>query len=60
MSPKTGRPPKENPKNYRFEVRLDKSTNDILNKCSENLNISRTEVIIKGINMVKAVIDNKK
>ncbi len=46
----------ENPKNARFEIRLDKSTADTLNECAEKLNITKTAVIRKGIDMVKADI----
>lgn len=60
MSPRTGRPPMDNPKNIRLEIRLDKDTNEILYRCTESLNISRTDVIVKGIKMVKAKLDNKK
>lgn len=36
----------------RFELRLTKEKADQLQKCSERLNISRAEVIERGIDMV--------
>ena len=52
MCPKTGRPKSENPKNIRLEIRLDKETNAILNRCSERLKLTKTDVIKKGIILV--------
>ncbi len=60
MCPRTGRPPKDNPKNIRLEIRLDKETSEILNECSNILSVSRTDVIVKGINLVKQNINIKK
>lgn len=54
MCPKTGRPKSENPKNIRFEIRLDKETNDILERCAERLQITKTDVVKQGILMVDA------
>lgn len=53
MSPRTGRPPKgETPKNISLQLRISEKTADKLKKCSEILNISRTEVIEKGVELV--------
>lgn len=53
MSPKGGRPPLgDAKKSVRFELRLTKEKADQLQKCSERLNISRAEVIERGIDMV--------
>ncbi len=54
MSPRTGRPPKENPKDIRIQVRLDKDTLDKLDECSEAEQTTRSEVIRQGINLVHA------
>ena len=52
MSPKTGRPKTENPKDIRFSIRLDTETDTKLNEyCSKN-NISKGEAIRKGINLL--------
>lgn len=52
VSPKTGRPPIENPKNVRIEIRLTKAQADLLEVCAKKLNTTRTDVILKGIEMV--------
>ncbi|MCI8507287.1 MAG: CopG family transcriptional regulator [Lachnospiraceae bacterium] len=52
MSPRTGRPKVNNPKNYSIKIRFDKELHDKLEKyCREN-NITRTEAVRKGINML--------
>ena len=54
MSPKTGRPKTENPKDIRFSIRLDAETGAKLNEyCSKN-NISKGEAILKGITLLLA------
>lgn len=54
MSPRTGRPLKENPKDTRIQIRLDKKTLNDLDECVKNDKTSRSEVIRKGIYLVKA------
>lgn len=56
---KRGRPTNEL-KNKRFEIRLSEKTYNILEECSNSLNISKSEVIHKGIELVKKDLDNKK
>lgn len=56
MSPKTGRPPKENPKNLKINVRLTEQTAHDLQECADKLNTSRANVIEKGIQLVKNTI----
>lgn len=58
MSPK-GRPTNDL-KNKRFEIRLSENTYNILEECSNSLKISKSEVIHKGIELVKKDLDNKK
>lgn len=58
MSPRTGRPT-ENPKSARFEVRLTKDTAGLLNDCADRLKATKTEVIEKGIHLVKAELDKQ-
>lgn len=49
MSPRTGRPKAENPKDVRFSIRLDAETDQRLDEyCAKN-NITRAEAIRKGI-----------
>lgn len=52
MSPRTGRPHKEVTKNVGLGLRLTQETAEKLQKCSDILNISRTEVIERGIDIV--------
>lgn len=49
MSPRTGRPPIENPKSDRITVRLDKSCSEILEKYCEKEKIEKAEAIRRGI-----------
>lgn len=52
MSPRTGRPKAENPKNVDIKVRIDEKTNEkLLEYCDKN-DITRTEAIRKGIVML--------
>lgn len=59
MSPKTGRPKSDNPQNIRFEIRINKQTNEELQECAEKLQISRAEVIKRGITLVKKSLEKK-
>lgn len=52
MSPRTGRPKTDNPLSVDVKVRIDAETNDELLKFAKKHNISRTEVIRKGIRLV--------
>lgn len=53
MSPKTGRPPiNEKKKSVRIEIRITEKKAEQLKKCAERLNISRAEVIERGIDLV--------
>lgn len=44
-----GRPVSDNPKDYMLRVRMDKETLEQLDKCCEAENLSRSEVVRKGI-----------
>lgn len=53
MSPRMGRPLKgSTPKNVSLQLRISEETSEKLKKCSELLNISRTEVIEKGVELI--------
>lgn len=56
MSPRTGRPHKDVTKCVNLGLRLTKETADKLQRCADLLNLSRTEVIEKGIDLVEAEI----
>lgn len=59
MSPRTGRPPVDNPKSVKMNIRISEETAKELIECAEALNISRVNVIEKGIKMVKRTIEEK-
>lgn len=54
-----GRPRQAKTKNRRFEIRLSEDTYNILNKCAEQLHISKAEVIHKGIALVEEKLDKE-
>lgn len=56
MSPKTGRPPKENPRKVSLNIRLTEKEAKDIQECAAELKISRTDAIMKGIELVKATI----
>ena len=60
MSPRTGRPPIENPRNVDLNIRLTKDEAALIKECADTLQATKTEVVVKGVNMVKAEIDAKK
>lgn len=49
MVAKKGRPVSENPKDYMLRVRMDEQTLQQLDECCEADNLSRSEVVRKGI-----------
>ena len=57
MSPK-GRPT-TNKKTERLEIRLAPNELALMQECADKLKISKTEVINKGVKLVKAEIDKK-
>lgn len=52
MSPRTGRPKAENPKETRFSIRIDAETDKKLVKYCENHGISKGEAIRQGIHLL--------
>lgn len=57
MSPKMGRPRKDVTKNVSIGLRLTQKTAEKLQRCADELGISRTEVIEKGIDLVEKTLD---
>lgn len=49
MVAKKGRPLSENPKDYMLRVRMDEATLKQLDECCKAENLSRSEVVRKGI-----------
>lgn len=59
MSPRTGRPPlQDEARKEKLNIRLTKKEKDEIEYCSEKLNLSRTDTIMKGIGLVKKELDN--
>lgn len=54
-----GRPKQAVTKDKRFEIRLSEDTYNTLNKCAEQLHISKAEVIHKGIALVEEELNKK-
>ena len=57
MSPRTGRPPKENPRNVNLNIRITKEESERIQNCADKLNMTRTDTIMKGIEMVEKEIE---
>lgn len=60
MSPRTGRPKSENPKNIQLKIRADEQTIIELDYCCKAKNMTRSDVIRLGIKRVKDEVDAKK
>lgn len=58
MSPRTGRPT-SNKKTERLEIRLAPDELSLMQECADRLGVSKTDVINKGVKMVKAELDKK-
>jgi len=54
LSPRTGRPKVDNPKDIRFSIRLDQETEKRLKDYCARKGISRGEAIRQGINLLLA------
>lgn len=56
MSPRTGRPKIENPKDIQLKIRADQQTIDDLVFCCEKLQKTKSDVIRLGIQKVKSEV----
>lgn len=52
MSPRTGRPKVDEPKDIRFSIRIDNDTDQKLNIYCEENGITKAEAIRKGIHLL--------
>lgn len=52
MSPRTGRPKVDEPKDIRFSIRIDDDTNKKLDDYCEKNGIAKAEAIRKGIHLL--------
>lgn len=59
VSPRTGRPPSEHPKNIQVKFLADQPTMEALELCSQKIEKSKSEIIRMGIQKVKAELDEK-
>lgn len=60
MSPRTGRPPVNGEsRKEKLNIRLTKEEKDRIDRCAEELRISRTDTIMKGIGLVENEIGKK-
>ena len=60
MSPRTGRPKAENPKDIQLKIRAYKQTIEDLDYCCERTKMTRSDVIRLGIQKVKQEVETKK
>lgn len=59
MSPRTGRPKAENPKDIQLKIRADKQTIEDLDFCCEKMSKTRSDIIRLGIQKVKAEVEKE-
>lgn len=59
MSPRTGRPPKENPRNVNLNIRITNEEARRIQNCADELNMTRTDTIMKGIDLVEKELRQK-
>lgn len=60
MSPRTGRPLKENPRNKNLNIRVSQDEAELIQYCADELETTRTEAIVKGVKLLKEEIETKK
>lgn len=60
MSPRTGRPIKGTSKRDKsLQLRMSREELELLDECSKRLEMTRTDVVNKGIKLVKKELDKK-
>lgn len=62
MTPRTGRPPSDNPKRNNTRIRMTDEQVEMLNYCCKVLGLTKTEVIAQGLTKMyeKALKEAKK
>ena len=58
MSPRTGRPT-SNKKTGRLELRLAPNELAMVQECADRLGTTKAQVLLKGVQLVKAELDKK-
>ena len=59
MSPRTGRPPKKNPRNINLNIRITNDEAQRIKNCANKMNVTRTDAIMMGIGLVEKEIEKK-
>ena len=59
MSPRTGRPKADNPKDIQLKIRAGRQTIEDLEFCCEKTKLTRSDVIRLGIKKVKQEVESK-
>ena len=60
MSPRTGRPPKgEQSRTEKITIRLSVLEIQKIQECADQLNTTRTDAIVAGIDLLKSELNNK-
>lgn len=60
MSPRTGRPIKgESKRDKSLQLRMSQKELDLLDECAKRLDSTRTDVVNKGIRLVKSELDKE-
>ena len=59
MSPRTGRPPKENPRNVNLNIRITSDEARRIKNCADKMSMTRTDAIMKGIGLVEKELEQK-
>ena len=61
MSPRTGRPPKgEQSRTGKITIRISESEAKKIQECAERMDVTRTDAIMAGTDLLKADLDKKK
>ena len=55
-----GRPPKENPRNVNLNIRITKDEAQRIQSCADELRVTRTDAIMKGIGLVEKELEKQK
>ena len=60
MSPRTGRPPKgDQSRTGTITIRVSEQESQKIQDCADKLNVSRTDAIMTGIDLLQAELDKK-
>lgn len=60
LSPRTGRPPKENPRNCKLNIRLTANELDMIHELADKFSMSRTDAIVFAVETVLAHFGGEK